>query len=301
MLLHAEPANPPLFRRDAAVLVDAIAGLSAAHARRAVDYWQQAASPDAAEAAERDAHQQRRLHVSEMAGMVHIDGRLTREGGEVVLTALRSITDPGLLDPGDTRTGAQRRADALVDLCADHLAHGEAPSSGGHRPQVVVTLALEALEARAGGPCELDETGVITPETARRLACDAAVTRVITGAGSEAINVGRATRVPPAATRTALVIRDRGCTIAGCGRPHRWCDAHHLVHWADGGPTDLDNLSLVGLMPLTWVAGPASQPAWTGIGSCNNSQPSLTGASVSMALPGRGVGRQHARPAKVGA
>ncbi len=38
--------------------------------------------------------------------------------------------------------------------------------------------------------------------------------------------------------------RDRGCRFPGCGRD-RWLHAHHLCHWADGGPTDADNVVLL--------------------------------------------------------
>jgi hypothetical protein len=41
------------------------------------------------------------------------------------------------------------------------------------------------------------------------------------------------------------VIRDGGCRFPGCGRPQAWCDAHHVMHWADGGETALDNLVLL--------------------------------------------------------
>lgn len=30
-----------------------------------------------------------------------------------------------------------------------------------------------------------------------------------------------------------------------CDRPPGWCQAHHIIGWIDGGPTDLDNLTLV--------------------------------------------------------
>ncbi|HEX9977062.1 MAG TPA: HNH endonuclease signature motif containing protein [Acidimicrobiia bacterium] len=43
----------------------------------------------------------------------------------------------------------------------------------------------------------------------------------------------------------ALEARDQGCTHPGCGRPHRWCDAHHITHWAHGGGTNLNNLQLL--------------------------------------------------------
>ena len=65
------------------------------------------------------------------------------------------------------------------------------------------------------------------------------------GAPSQPLDVGRATRVIAPAQRRALAVRDRGCVFPGCERPLAWCDAHHLWHWIDGGPTDLANLALV--------------------------------------------------------
>jgi hypothetical protein len=46
-------------------------------------------------------------------------------------------------------------------------------------------------------------------------------------------------------TRRALEIRDRHCQWPGCERPASKCDGHHVVHWIHGGPTDLDNLTLL--------------------------------------------------------
>ena len=40
-------------------------------------------------------------------------------------------------------------------------------------------------------------------------------------------------------------VRDRYCRFPGCDRLHPWCDAHHVVHWADGGLTALRNLILL--------------------------------------------------------
>jgi HNH endonuclease len=68
---------------------------------------------------------------------------------------------------------------------------------------------------------------------------------VLGGAPSRPLEVGRATRVIAPAQRAALAARDGGCVFPDCDRPLAWCDAHHLWHWVDGGPTDLDNLALV--------------------------------------------------------
>jgi hypothetical protein len=142
---------------------------------------------------------------------------------------------------------------------------------------------VEGRLGRLGG--EMGWAGPLEPEACRRLACDATITRVIVsrqplgtcasqspgnprgpegsgvegllravlaklppilgGAPSRPLEVGRATRVVSPAQRSALAARDGGCVFPGCSRPLAWCEAHHVRHWLDGGPTDLDNLALV--------------------------------------------------------
>jgi hypothetical protein len=67
---------------------------------------------------------------------------------------------------------------------------------------------------------------------------------VLAGDG-QPLDVGRAVRTVPSAIRRALDVRDAGCTWKGCDLPPAWCDAHHIEHWADGGPTSLANLRLL--------------------------------------------------------
>ena len=244
-LVAARESNPTLFDKHEQALVDTIEGLAMGDVGRVLDYWSQQADLEAVERDTAAIQERRRLFVSVLNGMVHVDGRLDLVAGQVLITALNSITDSANLDPDNDRTPAQRRADALVDLCRDYLDHGDLPVQRTERPHVIVHLSLDALEGRAGRPCELDDTGVITPGAARRLACDAAVSRIITRGDSEVLDVGRTTRVVPKALRIALMARDRGCVIRGCGAPQRWCDAHHVIHWADGGPTSLANLVLL--------------------------------------------------------
>jgi 5-methylcytosine-specific restriction endonuclease McrA len=71
------------------------------------------------------------------------------------------------------------------------------------------------------------------------------VSRIITRGRSEPLELGRQTAVVPTAVRRALILRDKRCRFPGCDRPHRWCDAHHVVHWADGGANSLSNLVLL--------------------------------------------------------
>jgi hypothetical protein len=78
-----------------------------------------------------------------------------------------------------------------------------------------------------------------------RLRAAALLPPILGGAPTQPLEVGRTTRVVQPAQRTALAIRDGGCVFPGCDRPPAWCEAHHLVHWLHGGPTDLANLALL--------------------------------------------------------
>jgi hypothetical protein len=68
---------------------------------------------------------------------------------------------------------------------------------------------------------------------------------VVTKGSSEPLDIGRRTATVPGPLRRAVIIRDRHCRFPGCDRPPPWCDAHHMIHWADGGLTALRNLVLM--------------------------------------------------------
>ncbi|QNG19659.1 DUF222 domain-containing protein [Rhodococcus triatomae] len=87
--------------------------------------------------------------------------------------------------------------------------------------------------------------GPLTVNTARLLGCDANVTAIVLDDHGVPLSVGRTHRTVTRAQRRALAARDRGCAFPGCGAPPAQCEGHHIIHWADGGPTDLDNLVLL--------------------------------------------------------
>jgi hypothetical protein len=161
------------------VLVDAARRLDPAGLRRVVAHLRVVADPDREDQQAQRRFEQRGLQVAETwQGMVALHGLLDPEAGETLLAALDPLTRPtGAEDP---RTAAQRRADALTELARQALASGRLPDSGGLRPQVTVTVDLAALGGRSGVPGVLGWVGPVGAETARRLACDAAVTRVVT-------------------------------------------------------------------------------------------------------------------------
>jgi hypothetical protein len=153
---------------------------------------------------------------------------------------------------GRTRTPfEQRMADALVSICqAD--GNGKAPTqektaAGGQaggarrsRPTVVVHADLSFLAGAAGG-AELDVMGPLSREVARRLACDAKVLVSADGAAGRSLNLGRTRRDPSDAQRLEIRRRDKGCRFPGCTHTE-FTDVHHVRHWVDGGPTDIENL-----------------------------------------------------------
>jgi hypothetical protein len=256
VLVTARDTDLDAFGSSEEQLVEAARIHSTSDLQRVVAYWRQAVERAHANEREEKLREQRRLHASvSLLGMVRVDGNLDPETGETLLTALGAVMNADTRDGAeDARTPAQRRADALGEVCRQWLDRPDRPIVAGERPHVTVTVGAEVL---AGGSLlpvvpgaeratsELDHVGPVGPETARRIACDASVMRVVLSGRSEPLDVGRKTPVIPPAIRRAVVVRDRRCRFPGCDRPHTWCDAHHVRHWADGGMTALSNLLLL--------------------------------------------------------
>lgn len=249
LLVAAREADPSAFERDEAQLVEAARIHSMNDLQRVAAYWRQAVEREHSLDGDDKLRERRRLHASvSFLGMVRVDGDLDPEAGETLLTALRAVLDAESRSrpQDDPRTPAQRRADALGEICRQWLDLADRPTVAGERPHVTVTVGVDALQHTiSDSVSELDHAGPIPPEAARRLACDASVMRVVMAGRSEPLDVGRRTPVVPPAIRRAVIVRDRHCRFPGCDRPHTWCDAHHVVHWADGGPTALPNLVLM--------------------------------------------------------
>nr|WP_254699036.1 HNH endonuclease signature motif containing protein [Rhodococcus sp. SGAir0479] len=131
--------------------------------------------------------------------------------------------------------GNDIHGDLVRETLADENAGRETPvgeSRTGHR----VTADQDVAR--------LPHLGPLTIATARRLACDCHLTPVVMDDGVP-LNLGRTTRTVSKKQRRALIARDHGCAFPGCGAPPAHCEGHHIHHWADGGPTDLDNLVLL--------------------------------------------------------
>ncbi|MFT3714822.1 MAG: DUF222 domain-containing protein [Gordonia sp. (in: high G+C Gram-positive bacteria)] len=144
----------------------------------------------------------------------------------------------------DTRTVPQRQHDALLALLAferEASGHG-AGTSGAIGSQIVVTVTDEDLAGGAG--VAWTATGTLLPiADLVKLATDAIpYLAVFSKSKGQPLWLGRSSRFANHAQRLALFARDRGCTAPGCGRPFVHTQAHHLLDWADGGSTDIDDL-----------------------------------------------------------
>ncbi len=153
----------------------------------------------------------------------------------------------------DHRPAGQRRVEALTQVCQrssaiDADTTGGADGAAGASSALHVTIALTDLEQRTGCGEVLGSTAtgtVLSPEILRRISCDAALVPHVLGTAGEDLDLGRVTRLFTRAQRRRLLRRDRCCTYPGCTAPATWSRAHHVVHWADGGLSDIDNAALL--------------------------------------------------------
>ncbi|QUQ68326.1 HNH endonuclease signature motif containing protein [Kutzneria sp. CA-103260] len=175
-------------------------------------------------------------------GSMVFRGKLDPESGAQLEAMLSPLTKPTSAD--DTRTTAQRQGDALAEIIDLAAGSDSLPDEGGEKPHLALTMRLDDFLAQRG-TAEMDGSGPLNAASARRIGCDSTVLRVVLGAQSQPLDIGRATRTIPTQIRRALIIRDRGCAFPGCHRRPRQCHAHHVIHWADGGPTSIDNLVLL--------------------------------------------------------
>ena len=255
VLARAAAGLGSAYRRDEAELIGFAEAHEVEELERVCRVWRTRAD---AEAAHEDAERRfRRRGVwlqfafdGSCRGRLHLDA----DAAEIVAAALDTSPDPtgSLAEP---RSLAQRRADALVDLCHDFL-HGDTndeaddtASRSGTRTTFDVVIDINTL-AGTGGPidrivAEFDHGGPITGPGLERLLCDASFRALITDGPHQILAYNRATPDIPPALRRAVRLRDRRCVFRGCDRHWQWCDLHHLTLRHRGGPTSLDNLAAV--------------------------------------------------------
>ncbi len=265
-------------KNEDALLAVALCG-TASHVEKQVRLYRQHQRIEALEK-ENQRHTQRQLTwYADNDGCWVFKGRFTPEQGALIQLALQSAMDqlyqehkhvPASvsaettcqqpLDQAVPEPLASRRADALERLADSYLSGADKSGCGGERYMLNIHTDIDTLKEQGdGAECTLEECPLeertagngghssashVSAETSRRLSCDCSVVHWLEKPHGEPLNIGRKTRSIPPAIRRALHRRDGGCRFPGCSCT-RFVDAHHVVHWADGGVTAMDNLVLL--------------------------------------------------------
>ncbi|THV27580.1 HNH endonuclease signature motif containing protein [Glycomyces paridis] len=187
----------------------------------------------------------------EEGGMWALSGLLSSDTGRLLDKYLKTACPP----PRDDETDqygvlppqANRNAEALHQLIAGYGSSSQAATRHGHTATLDLVVDIETLQGKDTGRLPILEGEPISVAQARLLACEALVIpSVFDYARGEAVELGRALRLPNTALRRKLELEQQGgCAWHGCDRPVSWCEAHHLAHWADGGDTNAENLILL--------------------------------------------------------
>ena len=240
-------------------LLELAGALTASQLERALRVYRRVAAEEA-----RETHELEYVDYHfEEDGTLYLRARLAAEDGTLLVKALDAARDRVLERRREERAAA-RDADATAEGDAPDALAPERSARSAWRRCSASPSRRSPLPRRSGssvrgssststrprsrptrhGRSELEDGPVISPETARRLGCDAEVVAQVEQDGLP-LSVGRKRRTVPPALRRLLEARDGDtCCFPGCER-RRHLQAHHRRHWADGGETSLDNLVLL--------------------------------------------------------
>ncbi|GAB95461.1 hypothetical protein KILIM_021_00010, partial [Kineosphaera limosa NBRC 100340] len=202
----------------------------------------------------------RRTSLAEQLGLFPAEAEATAgpHAGAFAATATDSDT-PATCDRGNGPAGTSGHAGTNGhDQCCDQgtrAARSVGVLSSGDLGHHAIRSSDGVLDAGAIGHhtirssvagCGTTRFGqVLSPADVRMLACDAQIIPAVLGTRSELLDLGHAHRLAKPGLVTALELRDKTCTYPGCRIPAAWTDKHHLIHWANGGPTTDWNMACV--------------------------------------------------------
>ncbi|MGX1690347.1 DUF222 domain-containing protein, partial [Microbacterium sp. NPDC055442] len=155
--------------------------------------------------------------------------------------------DEPLPGTADDRTRTQKQHDALAIMLTAAAESAALPTLGGAAPTLVVSVREKDLATGRGAAFLSGLNDPVSLSVARHIACSGAVQRVVLGVNDRIVSIHTQERVFNRRQRRAIGLRDGGCVIPGCHVPFEWCELHHVVEHAQGGPTHTSNG-----VPLCW-------------------------------------------------
>ena len=189
------------------------------------------------------------LHLSDVPDGGYLTGDLDPETTALLRAALAKFTPEGRVTVGPDGVVrpalplSHRQALGLAEMARQALDFGSGHAGNADKPHLVISASLDDLRDQIGVGY-LPGTGTIPIADVRRIACDCKIIPVLLGSEGQPLNLGRTVRTATPAQRIALNERDKVCRHPDCHRPPADCEAHHVWHWLDGGPSDLDNMIL---------------------------------------------------------
>jgi hypothetical protein len=248
-----QPAIATVFARHEQFLIGEIRKLRFDDARKAVDYWIDAAYDEVGLDRPYRSPEGRHLKVVRtFDGTVDVRGRLDPLAGTEVLTELHRIeqhlfeTDwsearakhgPDAVPKHLPRTFTQRNADALQIMARNSAAYRDGIYRQP-RPLITIHVGHGAFTKM----CELSDGTVIAPAQVVPYLCEGDIERIVFDGPSRVIDVGVRERFFTGALRRAIQVRDRHCQHeSGCDIPADDCHVDHKIEYANGGLTTQDN------------------------------------------------------------
>lgn len=247
--------------------------------RKIVRAWFRKHEPVQAELDEQVQWELRRCsYATRDDGMIHLEALLPHSMGVAVIELLDAHASPKVRftdtshgrasadepdEPDDRASGGSSTGDAVIDSrtrkqkMADGFARAfqlaaisdGAPTQAGRAPVLTITISEAELDKHAAGLPALAQTArteeFIPAHVAARVACDGVIQAAVTGKDGEVLHLGRSQRLFTAKQKTALGITYKSCAVGDCDIPARWCEAHHVIPWSEGGSTDLPDGVLV--------------------------------------------------------
>lgn len=243
------------FDGDNTMLFDVACTLPASQFLNVVRHWK-----NMVDAVRRDdtdeqvAFESRKLFFDELAdGQYFIHGQFDAIGGMIIKKALEQVTQK-LWNQAQTSSHheyspSQMRADALVELSQNFVADKTQST-----PALSADIVIDVVDIVPGSTTadflkrmiekQAPMVSTHTKNQLKQILCDCELSVPIKLETGQ-YDLGRKVRTAPVYLKKQLVLETGTCSIKGCVTPAKWCDAHHVKHWVDGGKTSLDNLVLL--------------------------------------------------------
>lgn len=141
----------------------------------------------------------------------------------------------------DPRSRDQQRHDVIAAMVDHYSRSDQPPKIGGAAPTVLVTVRAEDLDAGHGRGYIDGAKSPVPLSTIRHLACAGGYQTITIDEYGSIHGLGSPQRCFTAAQRKAIMVRDGGCSVPGCGIPATWCEIHHVDPAENDGPTHTDN------------------------------------------------------------